>query len=443
MQSKVDTQSDENNGIVLDATLIGDSLIEHFSVEGQRIWTTSKLVKTATGREIHFELFSANESQVNKTGGLNNVPEVNSFKIGSRQFAILRPKDINPVLEASQKNNLYTWKKLATEAYRGKQDDIYFVNEKTGWYVNGAGKIFKTSDGGETWSMQLHKPGTFFRCIAFVDEQHGFAGNIGPDYFPNVTDKVPLYETHDGGATWIAVESIVGAPVVGLCAMQVIQEQFINAGNLDTRVRIVGVGRVGGPVAFIYSDDLGKTWQQHSIGDIAAMALDVHFFNRNEGFIAAATSADVSKSNALILSTSDGGKTWTNVWQSARPFELTWKMSFPTRQVGYVTIQSYNPDPTVADRFVAKTIDGGKTWNEVPLVSDAKVREFGVAFLNENVGWVGAAPNGFQTTDGGRSWTATAMGNAVNKIRLMETELGHVGYAIGVEVHRMDVPMRK
>lgn len=75
----------------------------------------------------------------------------------------------------------YVWKKLETEAYRGKQDDIYFVSPQVGWYVNGSGKIFKTSDGGVTWELKLHKPGTYFRCLMFVDERLGFAGNIGPD----------------------------------------------------------------------------------------------------------------------------------------------------------------------------------------------------------------------------------------------------------------------
>ncbi len=140
--------------------------------------------------------------------------------------------------------------------------------------------------------------------------------------------------------------------------MQVLREKFVNAGNLDTRIRIIGVG---GPTAMLYSDDLGKSWQQVDIHDKAAMAFDVHFFNRNEGFVAAATNADPAQSNALILSTNDGGKTWTNAWRSTRSFELTWKIAFPTREFGYVTIQSYNPDPAVIERFVAKTTDGSST----------------------------------------------------------------------------------
>ena len=71
--------------------------------------------------------------------------------------------------------------------------------------MNGAGKIFKTIDGGENWVEKLHKPGTYFRCITFVAENRGFAGNIGPGYFPNVSDDTVLYETRDGGETWSAV----------------------------------------------------------------------------------------------------------------------------------------------------------------------------------------------------------------------------------------------
>ena len=37
------------------------------------------------------------------------------------------------------------WQKLDSAiACKGKQDDIFFINENVGWYVNGLGKIFKT-----------------------------------------------------------------------------------------------------------------------------------------------------------------------------------------------------------------------------------------------------------------------------------------------------------
>lgn len=332
------------------------------------------------------------------------------------------------------------WTKLPTEKYPGKQDDIFFISPTTGWYVNGAGKIFKTTDAGQTWAAQVTKPGTYFRCIAFVDEKVGVAGNIGPGYFPNVSDTTPLYRTEDGGATWQPVASIEGPPVTGLCALEVLREKFVNAGNLDERVRIYATGRVGGPTAFLFSDDLGKTWSQRPLPPEAAMAFDVHFFDRNHGVLAAGSSADVTQANALILTTADSGATWKKAYQSDRPYEITWKISFPTRQTGYVTIQSYNPDPAASKRFIAKTTDGGATWAEVPLIDDAKVRQFGVAFIDENTGWVGAMPHGFHTADGGATWSKADFGNAVNKIRVLDTSEGPLLHAIGVEAHRLLVP---
>jgi photosystem II stability/assembly factor-like uncharacterized protein len=370
------------------------------------------------------------------------VEWIDAVESGTRvAWAETKPDDSNPDKTTSEpESDLPKWTKLTTEPYPGKQDDIYFVDPTLGFYGNGAGKIFRTTDGGATWQKVFEQKGTFVRCLAFADAKHGVMGNIGPGYFPGVTDDNPLYRTEDGGATWSPVTEIDGDPVVGLCAFDIVQVPFVNAGNLDHRPRIIGVGRVGGPAAYIWSDDLGKTWKQGVLPEIGAMAFDVKFLDDQRGFIASATHADVAQSHALILATDDGGSTWREVYRSARPFEITWKLSFPSKDVGYCTIQSYNPDTSASARFVAKTTDGGKTWSEIPLVDDHRVRQFGVAFLDENIGWVGAMPHGLGTTDGGKSWSKVDFGNAVNKIRLIPSSEGVTGYAIGAEVYRMQIP---
>ncbi len=144
------------------------------------------------------------------------------------------------------------WKMLKTDAYPGKQDDIYFVNERLGWYVNGYGKIYHTADGGTTWEKQLEQKGTFFRCIAFTDSLTGFAGTVGTDYFPNVTDTIPLYKTINGGKTWMPV-SYSGPYVKGLCAIDVVKEQYINHGNIDYKYHLYAVGRVGSPAKVLWA----------------------------------------------------------------------------------------------------------------------------------------------------------------------------------------------
>ena len=336
------------------------------------------------------------------------------------------------------------WQKLETVAYRGKQDDIFFLTTDLGWYVNGGGKIYKTNDGGKTWIEKLSQPGTFFRTVGFVNEKVGFAGNIGTDYFPNVTDTTPLYMTDDGGDTWRAVSSIDGPTVKGLCAIDVLHTKFINSRVLDSRTVIHAGGRVGGPAFLLRSMDGGKTWKSQDVSAHTKMILDVKFFDENRGFIMGASDTDTEKSNALIIATQDGGATWKKVYQSNRPFEITWKASFPTRDVGYVTIQNYNPDKIISQRHIAKTIDGGATWNEMPLVNDYAVREFGVGFADEKLGWVGTTTGGYQTTDGGATWTSVVeMGRASNKVRIIRNENGFVAYAIGLDVRKIMVPNSK
>lgn len=331
------------------------------------------------------------------------------------------------------------WRKLDTVPYQGKQDDIHFIDPARGWYVNGAGKIYATEDGGKTWQEQLSQPGTFFRTVGFLDEHRGFAGNIGIDYFPGVTDTRPLYATRDGGKTWSVVESLTGEQVKGLCAIDVLHSPFVNAGSLDRRTIVHAGGRVGGPATLLRSLDGGETWKIIDMTPHTAMILDVKFFDAMNGIVFGASDSDVQKSHARILRTQDGGVTWKTVYQSTRPYELTWKGSFPTDRIGYATIQSYDPDPANSRRYVVKTTDGGRSWKELPLVDDARVRQFGIGFHDARIGWVGTSTGGFQTVDGGRTWTPVDLGRAVNKIRVLPTDDGFVAYAIGVDVYKLEV----
>lgn len=333
---------------------------------------------------------------------------------------------------------IFSWQKQETIAYAGKQDDICFVDDHNGWYCNGQGKMYNTNDGGKNWNLIFEKPGTFFRCIGFIDSLRGFAGNVGTDYFPNVNDTVPLYQTSDGGKTWSAV-NYDGPYVKGLCALDIVKEQFINHGNIDYRYHVYGVGRVGSPANMMVSDDDGKTFTSWSMDKDCKMLFDIKMFNKKEGFVCAANSDDITHSNALILYTKDGGHSWEKKYQSPRPFETTWKVSFPSRHVGYVTIQSYNPDTTVKQQRIAKTTDGGNSWHEVNLCEDATAREFGIGFVNEKLGFVGTMNNGYQTSDGGLNWTKINIGRAANKIRIYDSGKSLSLYTIGVNVYYLSI----
>lgn len=332
-----------------------------------------------------------------------------------------------------------TWEKLPTAAFRGKQDDVVILPSGAGWYGNGSGKLYRTADAGRSWTEAWSRPGTFVRALGFIDERRGFLGNIGPGYFPGVTDPEPLYVTADGGATWTPVAAPTGPKVAGICAIHVQRTPFINAGALDTRVTVRAAGRVGGPATMMTSRDAGATWTSEDLSARTAMILDVLFTSERVGFICGATDTEVESSRALILKTSDGGRTWREVYRGARGWELTWKAAFPTPRTGFITVQNYNPDKAVSQRTVAKTTDGGDTWRELPVVDDHAWRAFGVGFADERRGWIGGTTTGMETRDGGRTWTPAAMGRAVNKIRIVRSGAGIAAYAIGTELHRLAV----
>ena len=331
------------------------------------------------------------------------------------------------------------WVRLATIPYtlNNKQDAIAFVSPDIGWYGNGLGRIYKTTDGGRTWREIWRRPGTYVRTLEFIDARTGFMGNVGPGYFPDVSDSNPLYVTHDGGVSWRPVALTAGrrtgSKVAGVCAIDVLREHGVV-------IAIRAGGRVGGPAALMESFDGGRNWTSRDMSSLTGMILDIKFVTRNVGFIAGATAADERRSHAQVLKTSDGGRTWRTVYRSQRPMENTWKLAFPTTATGYVTVLSYDPDPANVRRYVAKTTDGGETWREVLVAKDKALIEYGVAFMDARRGWVGGDPTGYETSDGGATWAPVHMGVAVNKIRILPTATGARLFSVGRDVRRLDLP---
>jgi photosystem II stability/assembly factor-like uncharacterized protein len=312
-----------------------------------------------------------------------------------------------------------TWTKLENApAINGKQDDVYFVDENEGWSVNGLGEIHHTENGGATWTRQVTQPGTYFRSILFLDRLHGFAGNIGTDYFPGVTDTTPLYETKNGGVTWTKVTTITGPKAKGICNMHKIDSQ-----------NLVAVGRVGGPAFMLKSSDAGATWKSSDLSGSIHMLIDVRFTTPLDGFIVGSNAED----RAVILSTTDGGETWSKTFET-EPGKLAWKISFPSEKVGYVSLQFTKP--TVNGSFL-KTVDGGKTWTELPFLNK-RYSAKGIGFITEDIGWIGGEVTAYRTNDGGKTWNIDySLGRYVNRFRFIGQR---TGYAIGATIEKLSIP---
>jgi photosystem II stability/assembly factor-like uncharacterized protein len=322
------------------------------------------------------------------------------------------------------------WHTLSTTPYPKKRDDVVFVDTRLGFYGTGKGDLYRTQDGGASWDRVWNKPGTFIRSLGFIDAKHGFLGNLGAG-LAGITDATPLYETWDGGATWNPAK-IGNASMPGVCSIDILKSKSIHEGDLSVRYYIHAAGRANGPAKLLRSENGGESWTLIDLSDKAGMILDVKFLDPNTGFVFAATSGDVAQSHGLILKTMDGGRTWRNVYQSTRLSELIWKASFADNRVAYATVQ--NDDAANAQQKIVKTVDGGEHWTELPLVVNKDAEELGIGFVSEDTGWVGTAAGGFETHDGGKTWSLSKLAAKANKIRVRTADGTPMIYAIGSEV---------
>ena len=58
---------------------------------------------------------------------------------------------------------LMEWRPTNAPLSSSRTDDIWFLDESTGWAVNSNGQIVLTEDAGRTWTQQKHLPAGFIR----------------------------------------------------------------------------------------------------------------------------------------------------------------------------------------------------------------------------------------------------------------------------------------
>jgi len=294
--------------------------------------------------------------------------------------------------------------------------------------------------------LQLLKSGTHFRSIGFASATRGWAGNLGPGSYTFVSDTNVFYETFDGGTNWSVVPGFNETGMRGFCALHVLDSMHIYGG-----------GRVRGPAYFCKSENGGTNWTIVNLTAQGVMngIMDVYFKDPTNGFVVGMDTNSYSSScttnnyHGCIARTSDGGQTWTPVVTTTLSCCYFWKMSWPTPDIGYVSLQR---NPTSTDFIVFyKTVDGGNTWvsNGVPVSAFGNTRFYwqGIGFVSANEGWAGGEssaspyPNTFiHTLDGGATWAPAGYTNSrsINRIRFLSPVFG---YASGQKIHLYRSPL--
>jgi len=173
---------------------------------------------------------------------------------------------------------------------------IWFVDAQHGWiaafaedHTDGLGLVFQTGDGGKRWSQTYagqYKNGLL--AIKFLDQEHGWA---------IATDTI-LY-TKDGGKNWLVQSRASQQP----------QDILFGLDFLSPSDGWAVGGMYAGEV--LHTSNAGETWnsipvpgtQKLPSGEETLFTTSVKFVNPSEGWI--------GSSDGAILSTEDGGKTWT------------------------------------------------------------------------------------------------------------------------------------
>ena len=328
-----------------------------------------------------------------------------------------------------------TWRKTNAPVASSRTDDIWFIDPLTGWAVNSDGSIVKTTDGGDSWKVQLSAPGAYLRCVGFANANVGWVGTLSLNR--------RLFHTTDGGATWTRVSPLPSLAPVAICGISVVSDQIVFAS---------GTNRPTDFPRMMKTTDGGRNWTAWDMSAHASILIDTWFKDALHGWVVGGkadepTPTSRDKLKPVVLETTDGGATWTNRLaglEAAFPFgEWGWKIQFLSDQVGFVSLENFS------EAAILKTSDGGLTWTRL-IINDAQgnVNLEGVGFIDEQQGWVGGwGPGGFgspgqpqglssATTDGGQNWTdANEIGLFINRFRFFGSPVT-VGYASGDTVYK-------
>jgi uncharacterized protein (TIGR03437 family) len=229
----------------------------------------------------------------------------------------------------------------------------------------GAG-VWKTTDGAQTWTPVSDAISSLQVCSLAIDSRSPdvlYAGT-GDNQSPRPLQGVET--SSDGGRSWTIQARFTNQPVCAV-AVDPTNSNHVFAGSAE---------------GLFTSNDAGLTWIQAVGSPVSSIAFD------NTGVAYAGTvGADSGGArDHVLIRSSDGGVTWTNVSLPANPFASTSQTTWVnvTIAAGAISVLvSYEPTPfltgsassatsalSVVDYY--QSADGGNTWSAPSRVGVAR-----------------------------------------------------------------------
>jgi photosystem II stability/assembly factor-like uncharacterized protein len=244
------------------------------------------------------------------------------------------------------------------------------------------------------WTMQTSGVTVRLRGVSAVSERVAWASGA---------DSTVL-RTIDGGTTWQNLTVTSDA----------LDFRDVDAVDAQTAY-VLSIGN--GPASRIYkTTDAGKTWTQQFKNEDPKVFLDaMTFWDANNGI----AFGDSVNGQFYILTTADGGHSWSRVPQTALPPALENEGAFAASGTNIAVFGKSHVwigTGAAAKSRVLHTSDRGRTWQiaDTPLASGASAGIFSIAFRDAKHGVVAggdyrkeqeAVDNLAMTSDGGLTWT--------------------------------------
>jgi photosystem II stability/assembly factor-like uncharacterized protein len=294
---------------------------------------------------------------------------------------------------------------------------VHFLNRDEGWIAGEIDSVFHTTDGGESWDAHHIPQQDGFRDIWFLDSLVGWAVG-GTDYLGGRQ----LFRTADGGVTWSEVEkdnaNLLSAVTFSHPRNGVAVGRFSTILHSDdggqrwsealepsndlydiARVDVNRAWAVGADGAILRTSDGGETWEWQESGT------DVHL--AAVSFVDSLTGWAAGGPPPVLLHTQDAGETWVS--QSIDAVNALVDVGFVDSQVGWAVETGDPNSPSPPHMF--RTTAGGSTWESQEL--DPSIRWLGGGhFASADTAWVvgeaslptceGVVVN---TTNAGAEWT--------------------------------------
>ncbi|MBP1770565.1 MAG: hypothetical protein H6P96_1183, partial [Candidatus Aminicenantes bacterium] len=269
----------------------------------------------------------------------------------------------------------------------------------SGRHVGFGDGVYRSPNGGKTWTnMGLTKSEHIGRILVDPrDPNVVFVAAEGPLW--SAGGERGLYKTADGGKTWTLVLEISKDTGITSAEFDPANPDVLYAAAYQRR-RSVAAFMGGGPESGIHkSEDGGKTWRKLTVGlpkgDVGKIGLAVSPIDPH-----------------VVYATVEAGPEEKGFYRSADRGESWEKRSdYISGGTGPHYYQEIFADPTVFDRVyqmdpgLRATDDGGKTWRRVD-EANKHGDNHAMAFVKGDPGYILNGSDGgvYETRDGGKTW---------------------------------------